>query len=225
MPSTLACAALHDVMDVQAYLDFLADHPFSIVFWACLIEAIGVPFPSRIILILTPALLITERDLVWLVLAATAGAVLGDHVTYLAARRAGLRMLGLYCRVTLASDNCIEKALRSFARFGPAALLFSRFSTSVRLFAAACAGCTGITYPRYLTFDTLGTLFYATLWVLVGHLIGERAVVFLTTDRRRWLFVGLVAVAAVTLLGYRLWRRSRYGRARFARIDDARVRP
>jgi hypothetical protein len=28
-------------MDVQAHLDFLADHPFSIVFWAFFIEAMG----------------------------------------------------------------------------------------------------------------------------------------------------------------------------------------
>lgn len=211
-------------MDLQAYLQFLADHPFAIVFCAFFIEAIGVPFPSRMILILTPAFL-APGDLGWLVAAASLGAVLGDHVPYLAARRAGIRILGLYCRVTLASTRCVETALRHFTRFGSAALLLARFSTSVRLFAAACAGCTQITYSRYLTFDTIGTVVYASLWVLVGYFIGERAVVFFTTDRRRWLFVGLVAVAALTLLGYRLWRRTRYGGARVSSLDDARRMP
>jgi membrane protein DedA with SNARE-associated domain len=207
-------------VDLQSHLDFLADHPFGVVFWSAFIEAVGVPFPSRVILILTPAFLATEADLVWLIVVATLGAVLGDHVTYLVGRRAGLRMLGLYCRFTLASEHCVDKALRYFARFGPAALLVSRFSTSVRLFASACAGCAGITYPRYLVFDTLGTVFYSSLWVLVGHFIGERAVVFLTTDRRRWLFVGLVALAVATLIGYRLWRRLRYGVARASSVIE-----
>jgi membrane protein DedA with SNARE-associated domain len=64
----------------QAHLSFLANHPFSVVFWSSLIEAAGIPFPSRVILILTPAFLATESDLVWLIIVATIGALLGDHV-------------------------------------------------------------------------------------------------------------------------------------------------
>ena len=132
-------------------LDFLATHPFGVVFCSSLIEAAGVPFPSRVILILAPAFLETDSDLVRLAIVATLGAVLGDHVPYLAGRLAGLRILAVYCKLTLASDRCVEKTLRYFARFGAAALLLSRFSTSVRIFASACAGCGHITYPRYLT--------------------------------------------------------------------------
>jgi membrane protein DedA with SNARE-associated domain len=205
---------------LKAHLDFLAQHPFGVVFWSSLIEAAGVPFPSRVILILAPAFLETDSDLVRLVVVATLGAVLGDHVPYLAGRMAGLRMLALYCKLTLASERCVEKTLRYFARFGAAALLLSRFSTSVRIFASACAGCGHITYPRYLTLDVIGTLVYSSVLVLVGFLIGERAVVFFTTDRRRWLFLGLVLLGASTLIGYRLWRRLRYGHARASHIDE-----
>jgi membrane-associated protein len=128
-------------------------------------------------------------------------------------------MLSLYCRVTLGSARCVERTLEYFRRFGAAALLLSRFSTSVRIFASACAGCGHVTYRRYLALDTLGTVVYTTLWALVGYLIGERAVVFLTSDRRRWLFLGCVALAAATLIGYRLWRRFRYGGARGPEIE------
>ena len=204
---------------LQAHLNFLANHPFGVVFWSSLIEAVGIPFPGRVILILTPAFLATERDVARLIIVATTGAVLGDHVPYLAGRLAGTRMLGLYCKVTLGSARCIERTLEYFRRFGSAALLLSRFSTSVRIFASACAGCGHITYRRYLALDTLGTVVYTTLWVLVGCLIGERAVVFFTTDRRRWLFLGFVVLAAATLLGYRLWRRFRHGGAQASEIE------
>ena len=209
-------------MNLQPYLDFIAEHPFGVVFVSSFVEAAGVPFPSRVILILTPAFLATEGDLVRLIVVATAGAVLGDHVPYLAGRLVGMRLLGFYCRVTLASDACIETTLRYFRRFGPAALLFSRFSGSVRLFASACAGCGHITYVRYVTFDAVGTLAYTTIFVLVGWFVGERAVVFLTTDRRRWIFLGAVALAFVTLIGYRLWRRRRYGRAQASGVGKIR---
>jgi membrane protein DedA with SNARE-associated domain len=210
-------------MDLEPYLDFLADHPFSVVFVASLVEAAGVPFPSRVILVLTPAFLATESDLLRLIIVATIGAVLGDHVPYVAGRLTGTRLLGFYCRVTLASEACIEKTLRYFRRFGPAALLFNRFSTSVRLFASACAGCGHVTYLRYVAFDTVGTVVYTSLFVLVGWLVGERAVVFLTTDRRRFLFLGLVALAFVTLVGYRLWRPPRYGHAQAKTVARVRV--
>jgi membrane protein DedA with SNARE-associated domain len=95
----------------------------------------------------------------------------------------------------------------------------SRFSTSVRIFASACAGCGRITYRRYLALDIVGTVVYTALCVLVGYLIGQRAVVFFTSDRRRWLFLGFVVLAAATLMGYRLWRRFRYGGARAADIE------
>ncbi len=84
---------------------------------------------------------------------------------------------------------------------------------SVRRFASACAGCGHISYPRYVSLDTVGTVIHTSLFVLVGWLIGERTVVFLTTDRRRWIFLGAVALAFVTLIAYRLWRRRRFGRA------------
>jgi type VI protein secretion system component VasK len=56
----------------------------------------------------------------------------------------------------------------------------------------------------------------------VGTFIGERAVAFFTTDRRRWLFLGIVALAAVTLLGYRVWRRHREGAARPSSLETTR---
>jgi len=212
-------------MDLQPYLTFLASHPFSVVFLSSLIEAAGVPFPSRAILVLTPAFLATEADLVRLIIVGTAGAVLGDQVPYSAGRLAGTRLLGFYCWVTLASDSCVEKTLRYFDRFGPAAVLFSRFSASVRMFAAACAGCVRMTYARYVALDIVGTLVYTIAWALVGWFIGERAVAFLTTDRRRWIFVAAVAVAFITLVSYRLWRRWRFGRAQAKAVEAIRDQP
>jgi membrane-associated protein len=156
-----------------------------------------------------------------LIIVGTLGAVLGDHVPYLVSRRAGPGLLALYCKVTLGSARCVERTLEYFRRFGPAAVLFSRFSTSVRIFSSACAGCGHITYRRYLVFDTIGTVVYTTLWVVVGAFVGECAVVFLTTDRRRWLFLGGALVAVATLLGYRFWRRFRYGGAQASDVEKA----
>ena len=90
---------------------------------------------------------------------------------------------------------------------------FARFQTS-------CLNL-HIAYRRYLAFDTIGTVVYTTLWVVVGAFLGERAVAFLTTDSRRWLFLGGAVTAGATLLGYRIWRRFRYGGAQVSEVEKA----
>jgi membrane protein DedA with SNARE-associated domain len=196
---------------IQSHLDFLVRHMLSVVFVAFLIEASGVPFPSRIVLLVAATLADGSRQLVGLVAAATIGSLLGDHVPYLAGALTGPRILAFYCRITLGSAGCVEKTVGYFKRFGAAAILMSRFSASVRLFASALSGCGHITYGKFITFDFVGTLLYTTTWVVVGYLVGERAAEFLSRHGGARLLLLLGPVALATLIGYRLWRRRRYG--------------
>jgi membrane protein DedA with SNARE-associated domain len=199
---------------VQSHLDFLLAHVLSIVFFASLIEAAGIPFPSRIILLVAATFTTEPRLLAGLVAVSAGGALIGDHVPYVAGALTGPRILALYCRLTLGSEDCVEKTVRYFTRFGPAAILLSRFSTSVRLFAAALSGCGHIAYWRFLTFDLVGTVVYAALLVVIGRVVGESAAEFLQQrgGMRVLLFVGPLAFGV--LLGYRLYKRSRHGPAK-----------
>ena len=199
---------------VQAHLDFLLEHVLTIVFCAFLIEAAGIPFPSRIILLVAATLTTEPRTLAGLVAVSAGGALIGDHVPYVAGALTGPRILALYCRLTLGSEQCVEKTVRYFTRFGPAAILFSRFSASVRLFAAALSGCGHIAYGKFLAFDVVGSVLYATLLVVLGRLVGEPAAEFFGRlgGLRILLFVGPLAFAS--LLGYRVYRRWRYGAAK-----------
>jgi hypothetical protein len=89
--------------------------------------------------------------------------------------RQGLRDLGYVEGQTFTIDarwmegNTPDEAARLTA------VLLSRFSASVRLFASALSGCGHITYWRFVTFDLAGTVVYTTVWVTVGYLVGERA--------------------------------------------------
>jgi len=186
----------------------------GLVFVAFVIEAAGVPFPSRILLLVAATLASDERQLVGLVVATTAGSLIGDHVPYLAGAITGPRILALYCRITLGSIDCIDKTVVYFRRFGAAAILFSRFSTSVRLFASALSGCGHISYGKFIAFDFVGTVLYAVAWVTVGYLVGDQAAEFLERHRASRFLVLLAPAALALLIGYRVWRRRRYGRPR-----------
>jgi membrane protein DedA with SNARE-associated domain len=199
---------------IDAHLAFLLRHLLTVVFAGFLIEAAGVPFPSRILLLVAATLAVDTRHLVGLVVASTVGSLIGDHVPYLAGALTGPRILAFYCRITLGSANCVEKTVGYFRRFGAAAVLLSRFSASVRLFASALSGCGHIPYWKFLTLDVAGTILYTVLLVTIGHLVGDRAAELLGRNRGLRLLVLVGPLALASLLAYRLWRRRRYGPAR-----------
>jgi membrane protein DedA with SNARE-associated domain len=198
---------------IQSHLQFLVDHVLGVVFGASLVEAAGIPFPSRILLLVAATVTGQSPMLLALVAVNTLGALIGDHVPYLAGAVTGPRILTVYCRLTLGSERCVEKTVEYFTRFGATAILLSRFSTSVRLFASALSGCGHIPYPKFLVFDLLGTLLYTVVWVAVGYLVGERAADLLSRHGSTRLLVLVGPVALAALVAYRLWRRSRYGPA------------
>jgi membrane protein DedA with SNARE-associated domain len=201
-------------MTSHTHLDVIVDHLLLIVFCTFLIEGAGIPFPSRIILLVAATVTTEPHALIALVGATVMGALIGDHVPYLAGALSGPRILALYCRVTLGSEHCIEKTVRYFTRFGAAAILLSRFSASVRLFAAALSGCGHIAYSRFIAFDVIGTVLYATLLVTAGRVVGEPAAEFVQRHGRARLLLLVGPLALVTLLSFRLYKRSRYGAAR-----------
>jgi len=196
------------------FLAFLAGHVFLVIFVANTIDAAGIPFPGRIVLILAGTVAETKLQLALAIVTGAAGALLGDQALYLAGRRGGTALLALYCRLTLGSERCVEDTVRYFRRFGPPAILLGRYSTGVRLFAAVLSGCGYLAYRRFLAYDVVGSLVYATLWVMVGHAFGEQVTAVLAWLGRRRAVILIVPAAVLAIVAWRLWRRWRYGAAR-----------
>jgi membrane protein DedA with SNARE-associated domain len=199
---------------IQPHLELLLRHVLIVVFLGCFIEAAGVPFPSRLLLLIAATLAVDSRQVFGLVAASTVGSLIGDHVPYLAGALSGPRILAFYCRLTLGSADCVDKTVGYFRRYGAAAILLSRFSTSVRLFASALSGCGHIAYWKFITLDFMGTVTYTTVWVTVGYLVGDRVSETLGRHHGTRLLVLVVPLTLATLIAYRLWRRTRYGSAK-----------
>jgi membrane protein DedA with SNARE-associated domain len=196
---------------IQPFLGWLHQHLFGVVFVASLIDATGVPFPGRAILVAAGIFAPDSRDVVLLILTSVLGSLAGDHILYAAGMRGGYGILALYCRLTLGSVRCVETTLAYFRRFGAMALLVCRFSTGVRLFAAILAGSGHIGYGRFIALDLIGTTAYTTLWIVLGATFGAAILDRVGGFGRFLLLLGPVALLGV--LVYRLFRRRRYGRA------------
>jgi membrane protein DedA with SNARE-associated domain len=207
-------------MDALPFIGFLAGHVYLAVFVANAIDATGIPFPGRIVLILAGALLPSNPQLALAIVAGATGSVLGDHLLYLAGQRGGSRLLALYCRLTLGSERCVDDTVKYFRRFGPSAVLLGRYSTGVRLFAAILSGCGHLPYRRFLRYDIAGSLIYATLWVIVGYLLGDHVSAVLTWLARHRALILIIPAAVLGIVAYRLWRRWRYAPARPELVPD-----
>src|SRR5262245_54404660 len=82
---------------LQPHLECLATHLYAVVFAAFLIEAAGLPFPSRIILIIAATISEGAGSFATLVALSAIAAVVGDHVPYLVGKLMGPRLLALAC--------------------------------------------------------------------------------------------------------------------------------
>jgi len=203
----------------ERFVMFLIPHLYLTVFIVSVIDATGLPFPGRMILVLAGAFVSTSREMALAIVAGTVGLVIGDHVLYLAGARGGASLLALYCRLMLGSDLCVENTLKYFRRFGPTAILLGRYSTGVRLFAAILSGSGHIAYHRFVLLDLAGSLIYTTLWMVLGHVFSEQVESLLGWLGRQRALLLFVPLALVAIVGYRLWRRRRHGTAQAGRFS------
>jgi membrane protein DedA with SNARE-associated domain len=130
------------------------------------LESMGIPLPGEVILV-SAALLASRQDLeispVWVAVAASAGAIVGDSMGYLAGRRWGFRMFDVLGRrfPRHAGPDHLSYAEHVFARYGVVAVFFGRFVALLRIFAGPLAGALRMPYPRFLAANAVGGLVWA----------------------------------------------------------------
>ena len=84
---------MNDVV-TRSVVGWLGAHTYPIVFVGTLIDASGVPFPGRLLLVAAGALAGSGRgSIVVIIVLGTVAAVLMDHVWYLAGLWGGERLL------------------------------------------------------------------------------------------------------------------------------------
>src|SRR5438094_9681092 len=145
------------------------------------LESMGVPLPGETTLI--AAALYTgathNLSIVGVVIAASAGAIIGDNLGYLLGHWGGYRLLIRYGRFVRLSEKRIKLARYLFFRYGAEVVFFGRFTAILRTYAAFLAGTTRMPWRRFLIFNAAGGIVWATVYgggayLLGTHRTGER---------------------------------------------------
>ena len=174
------------------------------------VESLGVPLPGEIVLV-SAALLSSRHELdvspLWIAVAATTGAVVGDSIGYGIGRRYGMGLFAWAGRKLPRhfGPSHVSAAERLFARWGVFAVFFGRFVALLRIFAGPLAGALRMHYRRFLAANVLGGICWAAGTTFAVYLLGIVAERWL----QRFSWIGLVvAVVAGLAIGWVVRRRT-----------------
>ncbi|MFM7537993.1 MAG: VTT domain-containing protein [Acidimicrobiales bacterium] len=130
----------------------------------------------------------------WLILGVLfVAAAVGDQVGYVFGRRLGPALFRKP-DARLFKQQRVHTAQRFFEAHGAKTIVLARFVPVVRTFAPIVAGASRMPYRTFVTFNLAGALVWAVGITVLGHQLGEVAVV------RDNLEIAVLTVVAVSLL-------------------------
>lgn len=173
----------------------LLTYGLVLLFVAVAIESAGIPIPGETALI-TAAFLASQGHygIVWVIVVAAAGAIVGDNIGYWIGREAGRRVLERWSFVSGYADRVLPPAERFFERHGPKTVFIARFVAVLRVTAAWVAGISRMHWWKFALWNAAGGIAWATLVGLIAYYVGKSAADAISR-------YGLYAAGGLILLG------------------------
>jgi membrane protein DedA with SNARE-associated domain len=190
----------------------LATYGYGAVFFFVFIESMGIPVPGETMLIAAAVYAgSTHRlNIVLVVVAAAAGAILGDNAGYFIGREGGYRLLARYGRYIRVRDRELKLGQYVFLRHGGKVVFFGRFVSILRTYAAFLAGVNRMAWPRFVLYNAAGGILWASLYGTGAFILGKNIDRFTGP-----VGIGLGAAAAVAVVGFLIFLRRN-----IARLED-----
>ncbi len=154
---------------------FLSTYGYWAVFFFVAIESTGIPFPGETMLLIAAidAGITHHLSILLVIVAAASGAILGDNIGFWVGREGGFRLLRRYGRYLHLNESRLKVGLYLFRKHGGKVVFFGRFVAVLRAWAAFLAGTNRMPWPRFLLFNALGGISWATIYGLGGYLLGD----------------------------------------------------
>lgn len=194
--------------DAHALSHLLGIYGYWVVLAFVAIESTGIPFPGETMLLAASIYAGTTHHLqiAFIIIAAAAGAILGDNLGYLVGREGGFRLLRRYGRFIRVDERKLKLGVYLFRRHGGKVVFFGRFVAVLRAWAAFLAGVNRMQWLRFLAFNAAGGIVWATVYGIAGYLFGANVQNFASVFGK----ATLASVALVVVIGaIWLWRNER----------------
>jgi membrane protein DedA with SNARE-associated domain len=179
----------------------LATYGYFAVLVAIAIESMGIPFPGETTLLLASVYAGTTHrlSLPWVIVAASAGAILGDNIGFWAGREGGYRLARRYGSRVGLDERRLKLGQYLFRKHGAKVVFFGRFVAVLRAWAAFLAGTNRMAWRPFLIYNALGGIVWSTLVTCGAYFFGDR-MHHLMRRLGPWFFVLGVAASIASYL-------------------------
>src|SRR5580698_8858489 len=192
---------------------WIAQHGVAMLSLAVFLQAIGLPVPVAVAMILAAAECAHGHLSVAGVLGGSVIAmVFGDALMFLLGRHTGWWLLGALCRVSLNPESCVVTSADTFHRRGRALLVVAKFLPGINTMAPPLAGSMQMRWWSFLGLDVAGAALYIGVYFAAG-VVCSGAVSQVIRFYERGGHV-TTAVAFILVTAYALWLRWSLGQAR-----------
>jgi undecaprenyl-diphosphatase len=138
-----------------------------------------------------------KLPLVAVLIAAVAGAIIGDSIGYWVGKRYGEWILRRIPNRIL-DDDKIDRAEQTVRRYGGRAVFVGRFTAALRALVPGTAGMSGVRYGKFLLWNVAGGSIWAVAYVLIGYLAGSQ---YQRIEKyANYIGIGLLVVIAAVLI-------------------------
>src|SRR5207249_1018205 len=120
----------------RSVTNLLLDYGLVLLFVLVAIESAGIPLPGETALVAAAVLAHDHYGIVWVIVVAAAGAIVGDNVGYWLGRFGGRRLLERWRVTRRYAERALPPAERFFQRHGGKTVFFGRFFAFLRVTAA-----------------------------------------------------------------------------------------
>jgi len=169
------------------------------------LESAGVPLPGETTLVATAlyAGATGRLHIASVVIAAAAGAIVGDNIGYWIGRRFGHPWILRHQSTLHLTPRRLKLGQYLFFRHGGKVVFFGRFVALLRALSGLLAGINGMPWKRFLFFNAAGGAAWASVFAFSAYIFGRQ----LTDTLRAAGLLLAVAAAVLVVIGLIVVRR------------------
>ncbi len=183
--------------------DVLAELGYAGLVVLMAVEHIFPPIPSELVLPLAGFEVGRGNlNLVWALVASTAGSVIGASALYLLARSGGRPLVLKLRRVLRVGEEDLDRAEQRFRRHSAWMVVLGRMVPGVRSLVSIPPGLVRMPFGRYLALTLVGSLVWNTALIVAGQQLGSRweEVGGVVGPIAQWVVVGIIPLTIAALL-------------------------
>jgi len=179
---------------------FFTSHGLPLLFVVVMLESFGVPLPGETALIAFGILASQGHySIYWVIALAALAAIVGDNLGYwLIGRWGGRTLFERWGPLRRYAEKTLPPTERLMARHGGKVVFFGRFVTVLRYTAAWVAGLAKMAWWRFLFWNALGGICWATAVGLVAYYSGHAA----ADAIQRYGIYAAGVIAVVVVVGF-----------------------